>query len=76
MLRIKVPRLRSGKSFGHARRFFSELPNREFKILFGSQTGNAIYFAQELAKEASNHAWKTEVVDLQEYNTVSITMQI
>ena len=46
------------------------LKDREMKILFGSQTGNATYFAQELAKEAETHNWKTSIVDLKDYNQV------
>ncbi len=44
----------------------------QIKIFFGSQTGTAEDFSHRLAKESRRYKFHTEVIDLEEYDPVSI----
>lgn len=51
---------------------YSTTQKPPIKIFFGSQTGTAMGFAQELADEAQKHHFEAQVVDMNEYDTVSL----
>lgn len=46
--------------------------NREMSVYYGSQTGNATYFASMFANEAREHNWDANVQDLIDFNPVSL----
>lgn len=73
--RATCPRTNINSSAVLWNRLSTVTQNQKVKILYGSQTGTAQSFAEQLATEASKHRIDCEVVDLSNYDANNLNQE-